>query len=52
MKENLKIKVIIYETDGLHHFIEKKFEIKNKSISDFLVEIESVKNKFNPYATH
>lgn len=49
--ENLKIKVIVYEKDGVHHFIEKKFEIKGgeNNLSKFLVEVESITKKFNPY---
>lgn len=49
MKENLKIKVIVYEKDGVHHFIEKKLEIKNSELSNFLVEVEALKSKFNSY---
>lgn len=49
MKPNLKIKVIVYEKDGVHHFIEKVFDIKSGSLEDFLKQVETLKSRFNPY---
>lgn len=49
MKENLKIKVIVYEKDGVHHFIEKTFDINNGKLQDLLMEVNKLKDKLNPY---